>query len=109
MENFDFRDWLRTIEKSWSKKSGLVISLIFIVFFVNLIKLSFEFDNKSAITLAFILAIITSIKWYVDNYRIPKTKKNKIGFIVSIRGGNEQTKESIKQDFRYSQRSIAKG
>ena len=99
MENFDFRDWLRTIEKSWSKKSGLVISLIFIVFFVNLIKLSFEFDNKSAITLAFILAIITSIKWYVDNYRIPKTKKNKIGFIVSIRGGNEQTKESIKQDF----------
>ena len=99
MGNIDLKDLLRAIEKSWSKKNGLIYSLIFIIFFVNLLKVSFDFNNTFAIVIALVLAIFTFIKWWNDNYRIPKTKKNKIGFIVSIRGGSEQTKESIKQDF----------
>jgi len=94
-----YNSFLTSVEESWHKKTGLFSALVLIILLANLMSVTLVIDPFITLLIILITFSCTATKWFFDNYHVPITRKDKIGFIVSIRGGTEETKVRIKQDF----------
>ena len=91
----------------WYKTDGLIISIAFALIFECGILLPFGVTFSQISIIYILTTILIIITWFYTK-RIPKTDKNKVGFIVSIRCDTEVERVKIKEDFIYSLRSLIK-
>lgn len=96
--NVDLPRIAQFLEKSWYKKSGLAGALISIGLSVG-----FILATAGAIWWASVGVLVTSwsvvcVFWY-HSIKIPKTKKNHIGFVTSIYCGDDEESRRIREDF----------
>ncbi len=88
---------LARVEKSWHERKGLVAAVILAVLLVTSIGAAIGLSAKTSIIGLFVVVVIVNITWWVDR-QPKKTKKDKIGFAVSIQCDPELETE-IHEDF----------
>lgn len=100
MFKFDVKDIYELLQKSWHKKSTLIIFLLILSLFLFWFFSVIEFENYSSYDLIIIaiLLFVAFIFWKITT-KLPKASKNKLGFIVAIIYDSKEEKEKITQDF----------
>lgn len=91
----------------WYKIEGLIISIALALIFECVILLPFSVTFFQISSIYIFTSILIIIIWFYSK-RIPKTGKNKVGFIVSIRCDSEVERAKIQEDFIYSLRNLIK-
>lgn len=93
------------IEKTWQKPAGLVTAILIASGFLAL----YFKDAPGIISISWILAsiLIISIGWHASR-RIPKTKRNKYGFVISIHAEDDIESRKLRADFITPLRKLVK-
>lgn len=101
---------LETASKYWPYPRGYYVVLFILLV---LVELPILVSTKSSLILSFLLFIITGGFLYIIwrfTRSIPKTKKKKVGFVISITCDDEDEAKKIRQDFIFTlQRLIKEG
>ncbi len=99
MFNFDFKDIYELLQKSWHKKSTLVIFLLILVLFLLWFFSIIAFEKYSLYNIVVILIILLiAFVFWKTTTKLPKASKNKLGFIFAINYDSKEEKEIVKQD-----------
>lgn len=96
---------LDKVEKSWPLKKGLFFFLLFIVLFQILLFDFLELGRTYKI-IFLILSILASVLVWLYTRRLPRTKKNKVGFVVSLYCEDDKELKKVKEDFIKSLRKL---
>jgi tetratricopeptide (TPR) repeat protein len=100
----DFAEKLAGIQKSWNTWVGLLAAEAVIPAIALFIK-KFEVPTLINLIVCVVIALGIFIVWYLTN-ALPKTNKNKIGFVVSISCDDEQNHKIIRDDFIITLRKL---
>ncbi len=99
---FDF------LEDKWFSFIGLLSGLLIYLIVIGLFATITSLSDITALIVILIGFIFISIIWTYTNFHIPRTKKGKIGFLISIRCESKETHLRIKQDFLDTLHSLIK-
>ena len=102
------KDAFEFLEDKWFSLIGLLSSLLVYLIVAGLFIKITSLSNYAALIIILIGFLIISITWGYTKFRIPRTKKGKIGFLISIRCESKQTHLKIKQDFLDTLHSLIK-
>jgi len=95
-------------KRIWPKPIGLLFAIIVAIGLEKFILFDpIGFSKTSYLICLIITSISISILWFI-NRKPPKTKKNKIGFVVSIRCSNEDEGNRIHEDFIMTLQNLIK-
>ena len=100
MFNFDVKNIIEYLQKGWYKKSTLVIFILILTLFLLWFFSIIDFGKYSSYDL-FVIIFILFIAFVFWEYttKLPKAKKDKLGFIVAINYDSKKEKEILTQDF----------
>ena len=85
----NLKDIMEFIQQSWLKKIGLFASIIVLIFVELAIFAEIDIHNSFKIIIL-LSTIVVILFFWSKSYRIPKTKKKKIGFVVSFHCDDEK-------------------
>jgi hypothetical protein len=90
-------DFAKFIENRWQTISGLFV----VELFTFILVFKFTWDNLNYLTSIFITAFTLSaiLIFWLWSIKLPKTKKNKVGFLVAISFSDLKEKKKIQEDF----------
>ena len=101
----DLFNLAETAEKYWPQKKGLIFCLLAIIVLEAPLFGILGFSKYLNLILLLVSIVIVILTWFYMR-RIPKTKKNKVGFVVSIYCEDEVELKKIKEDFIKSLRKL---
>ncbi len=94
-------------QKHWHEPIGIVFSVAAALLFEILLLNSVKANGITSVTVYLITAFVIIIIWLFSN-RFPKTKKGKVGFVVSIQCSNDEENIKIREDFVATLRNLLK-
>jgi len=94
----DPANWLQFAEKHWHRPAGLVAAAAFLILLLTGV---FALVKPSSIicAIAYVLSAVLVVTGWRWSNRLPRTKKGKVGFVVSIYADEEAERVKIKEDF----------
>lgn len=96
-ETEKLEQFAKFIEDRWQSKLGLC--LIEIVLFISIFQFTWaNFDHSKSIFITITSCLFLLFLWWLS-IKLPKTKKNKVGFLVAISCNDALEKKKIKEDF----------
>ena len=96
--NFDLSSIAQFLEKYWYRKSGLAAALVFAGLSVGSILPIAGAPWSVTIGVLVTIWFVVYVLWY-SSQRIPKTKKNHLGFVISIHCEDDEESRRIRADF----------
>lgn len=105
-QDLDIKALFDLAEQYWPKPIGLVFSVIMAVF-VSITLFSGIVENATIVLVSIIAVFAVIAIWFYSNC-IKKTKKGKVGFVVSILCSNEKEDQLIREDFIATLRKLLK-
>lgn len=96
---------LSEIQKSWHTWFGLALAESSVFVLATFLKQFAEVSSLHNLIICVIVALTIVCIWFVTN-TLPKTRKNKIGFVVSISCDDEQSHKLIRDDFIVTLRKL---
>jgi hypothetical protein len=103
--NLNLADELQKICRLWPFKIGLITCLIAEIIFIGIIFSQIDgldktttFNIPSFIFVCLIVCFVTFLYWLYSN-KIPRNKKGKFGFVVSLYCDNDETDKKFREDF----------
>ncbi|MDA3897939.1 MAG: hypothetical protein PF482_17540 [Desulfobacteraceae bacterium] len=103
----DTKYFLELAEKKWHSPQGM-IALIIVLLFVELFLLRGCSASGLTVLIVYAITAITVISIWIITNLYPKTKKDKVGFVVSIKCSHDKEYEKIREDFIESLRLLIK-
>ena len=94
--------------KHWPKYYALLLAEILSSVLATFILVVVNPENIAKLITYFIVWGITYIIWWYTN-RLPKTRKGKVGFLISIASGEETERKKIMEDFVTTLHELLKG
>ncbi|HLG25859.1 MAG TPA: hypothetical protein VI588_03675, partial [Candidatus Gracilibacteria bacterium] len=91
----------------WYRKSGLAVALVFIGFFIGGILKTAGVPWDVTIGILVASWFVVWMWWHLSR-RPPKTKKNHVGFVVSIHCEDDKESKKVRQDFIIPLRQLLK-
>jgi hypothetical protein len=108
MSNIDnIKDIMEFIQQSWLKTIGLFASIVVSIFVELAIFAKIDIHNSIEIIIL-LSTIVVILFFWSKSYRITKTKKNKIGFVVSFHCDDEKERKRFEEDFINTIRKLIK-
>jgi len=107
-ENGDAKTLIDLAQRNWHKPIGLIFSVAATLLFEIILLKSVNATDIITASVYLITAPSVIAIWFYSN-RFPKTKKGKVGFVVSILCSNEREDELIREDFIATLRKLLKG
>jgi tetratricopeptide (TPR) repeat protein len=107
-QSTDFTRLIETARTHWHTSYALLIAEILFLGLATpiLVVLNPSFTSK---LITYLLGCtITSIIWWYTN-RLPKTKRGKLGFVISISTGDERERKKIREDFVITLHELLRG
>lgn len=101
-ENIEFA------RKHWNTKIGLLVACFLTLSFEMALMTSVGSNGITQCLIYLLSAIIIITIWSYTNM-LPRTKKGKVGFLVSIQCSNDEEYRKIKEDFVNTLRQLIKG
>lgn len=86
------------IIKHWYEKTGLIIALAVGFFSTLAFLIPMQAKSTIALTILIIIELLIFVIWYLSR-RPPKTKKDKVGFLISIACDNDKESKKLRDDF----------
>ena len=106
--NWDLKTLFDLAQRNWHKPIGLILTIAGVILFEILLLNSIKASGIIAIIVYSITVFFSIIVWLYSN-RIPKTPKNKFGFVVCIQCSDEEEEKVIREDFVTTLRKLLKG
>ena len=94
--------------KHWPKYYALLLAEILSSLLATFILVVVSPENTAKLITYLIVWGITYIIWWYTNC-LPKTKKGKVGFLISISAGDETERKKIREDFVTTLHELLKG
>lgn len=88
------------LEKNWHKPLSLFVAL-FIEFMILLSVFAGLSSEKVAIWqyIVIVIALFVTVFIWLQLVKVPKTKKNKIGFVIALNSENDEQRRVVQDDF----------
>ena len=105
--NYSLNHFILLAHKYWLKPLGLIISCIISILLVTAICAVIKPNKYVIVSLYLLPCLIIVFSWFYSR-RYPKTKKYKIGFVVSITCSSEEDRIKIREDLIISLKELLK-
>jgi tetratricopeptide (TPR) repeat protein len=102
-----FFDFIEKLKKYWPTPIGLIGATLFALSIETPLLLPLTLSKINYIICYIVTTSLITFIWFIYK-RTPKTKKNKIGFVVSIICSNEDEGKKIHEDFTLTLQSLIK-
>jgi len=103
----DFKQLIDLTKKHWHQKLGLFFAILLSVVLTHFIIKNIDLSEIIRCSIYLLFVIFVIFIWFHSN-KIPKSKKGKVGIVVSIQTSNEDEEKIIKEDFILTLRSLLK-
>jgi tetratricopeptide (TPR) repeat protein len=103
----DLKQLIDLTKKHWHQKIGLFFAILLSMVLAHFIIKSIDLSGIIGCLIYILFAMFVILTWFHSN-KIPKTKKGKVGFVVSIQTSNDDEEKIIKEDFILTLRTLLK-